>query len=113
MMRKKLLVLAVCLVLPLLLAGCANNAGDMVSNAASKAGDALSRVGDDVSEAVSRVESFLEGDGNASGTVDSGSDGFLGDESSGSDNSSFLEGGSSLMDDDSSLPESDSSGESR
>lgn len=81
MKKKRLLALAMCAVLACLLTGCGNQAGNAASGAASKMGEAVSKAGEEVSEAVSRVESFLEGDG-VSGTVDSGTDGFIGDESS-------------------------------
>lgn len=97
MIRKRLLVLTACFILSLLLAGCANNAGNAVSDVASKMGDAVSRAGEDVSETVSRVESFLDDDSSRAGSVDSGNDGFIGDES-GADSSSNLSG-SSLLDD--------------
>lgn len=101
MIRKRLLVLTACFILSLLLAGCANNAGNAVSDVASKMGDAVSRAGEDASETVSRVESFLEGDSSDTDTVDSGNDGFIGDESGSSSDldSSSLLGGSSSMDD--------------
>ncbi len=103
-MRKKILVLAMCAALTLLLAGCGNSAGNAVSNAASKAGEAVSKAGEGIDNAMSRAESALDGDSSressgmldADSTVDSGNDGFIGDESGVSslfgDSASDLEG---------------------
>lgn len=106
MIKKRLLVLTACFILSILLAGCANNAGNAVSDVASKMGDAVSRAGEDVGETVSRVESFLEGDGDSgAGSVDSGNDGFIGDESGVSSGA-----GSGLLDDEDGLDSGVSSG---
>ncbi len=96
-----------CAALACLLAGCGNSAGGAVSNAASKVGEVVSRVGEGMSEAASRVESALDGDSrldssdgagigmDSSGTVDSGTDGFIG--SSDAESSGLL-GSSSYLD---------------
>lgn len=103
MAKKRIFILSLCAVLSLLLAGC--DSGKTASNAASKVGETVSRIGEDVSGAMSRAESFLEGDDSSvgsrmddSGTVDSGSDGFIGDESGG-ESSSLLGDGSSVSSD--------------
>lgn len=61
MIRNKLLVSLLCMILALLLAGCGNNAGNVVSNAASKTGDAVSKAGEGISRAESRMESDING----------------------------------------------------
>lgn len=84
MIRKRVLIFAMCAALACLLAGCGNSAGNAVSNAASKVGEVVSKAGEGVSDAVSRMESALDGDSSRTddpGAVDSGDDGFLGDES--------------------------------
>ncbi len=86
MMKKRLFVLVMAALLCLLAAGCGNGKGG-VSDTASKMGEAVSKAGEDLDETISRVVSAVPGDDDASsgtpddgGTVDSGSDGFLGDD---------------------------------
>ena len=88
-MKRSVLILTVCVLLVLTLTGC-NDAGKAVSKTASMAGDALSKAGEEVSRLESRmssdaddlisgVDDGLDSMGDSS-TVDSGTDGFIGEE---------------------------------
>ena len=54
MMKKKILALVLCAVMPFMLAGCGNGKVE------STVSEVASRIGNDVSETVSRVESAVE-----------------------------------------------------
>ena len=97
-MKKTIAILALCVVFALSLGGC-DTVGNVVSDTVSMAGDALSRVGEDMSGLDSRLEadfndtvSDLESGMDAgdsmgdSSTVDSGADGFIGDDDTLDDN---------------------------
>ena len=106
-MKKSILILALCALPTLLLGGCARNAGNLVSDAASKVGSAVSgaleegvnspdHVQENIESAASKIEedksshdeSETAGD---TSTVDSGTDGLIGEEESPSSAPSALE----------------------
>ena len=88
-MKRSILILAFCVLLALTLTGC-SDMGKVVSKTTSMAGSALSKAGEDVSGMESRMGSDVDGlasdarDGldsmDDSSTVDSGTDGFIGEE---------------------------------
>ena len=97
-MKTRTLLLALCAVPALLLGGCARNVGNTVSNAASALGGAASSLGSRIESGASRIESNTDSaltsdrdsssrhddpSVDSSSTVDSGTDGFIGDEESG------------------------------
>lgn len=84
MMRKLILTMAMCAALASTLAGCGNSAKNTASKVTSDVSKVVSGVGSEISGAASRLESGMssyvsgmDGDLN-SGTVDSGTDGVIG-----------------------------------
>ncbi len=88
MMRKLILTMAMCAALACTLAGCGNSAKNTASKVTSDVSKIVSGVGSEISGAASRLESGMtsgassyvsgmDGDLN-SGTVDSGTDGVIG-----------------------------------
>ncbi len=79
-MKKRWMLCWIAAAAALLLTGCGRQVGNAVSDAASQVGKTVSQAGEAGSRMGSQLESAVQGGDTSQGTVDSGTDGTIGDE---------------------------------